>query len=476
MNDDTQQIPQVRNCPRLTVSLLVLTDLSAVVLCATAAVWGYLLLRGQYEPMLYVRLWPTLVLFLLLYEWSGLYHGAALYPGAGLGDAEELRLCTYATTIAFLSLGVTVFLSKTGVRYSRGVFLIAWALSIVAIPVARSWLRRLCARCAWWGVPCVVIGSEAATRHISEVLIRRPSLGLKPILVIPLDDNIPLADVPSIEVARELASHQRVRYAVLAVTRADPQRLCDFIAGAGQAFQHVLIVPELPELGGLWVNALDLGAFLGLEIRRNLLLPLPRAVKRTTDIACVLASLPLTLPLTALLALLVKLTSRGNVFYGQERVGAGGDTFHMWKFRTMVTDGDTVLDAHFKLHPEAEEKWRSERKLTDDPRVTPLGRFLRRTSLDELPQLWNVLVGEMSLVGPRPIVRDEVCLYGDQFRLYIQVRPGLTGLWQVSGRNDIPFVDRVALDVYYVRKWSVWLDLHVVLRTPRVVLLGEGAY
>jgi lipopolysaccharide/colanic/teichoic acid biosynthesis glycosyltransferase len=148
----------------------------------------------------------------------------------------------------------------------------------------------------------------------------------------------------------------------------------------------------------------------------------------------------------------------------------------MLKFRTMVVDGDAVLQAHFADHPDEKELWESERKLPDDPRVTAVGRLLRVTSLDELPQVLNILRGDMSLVGPRPIVAAEIPKYGDTFALYTQVRPGLTGLWQVSGRNDLTFQERIALDAYYVRKWSFWLDLYILLRTPRTIITGEGAY
>ena len=142
----------------------------------------------------------------------------------------------------------------------------------------------------------------------------------------------------------------------------------------------------------------------------------------------------------------------------------------------MVSTADAVLAEHLARHPEARAEWRHSHKLRHDPRVTPVGRLLRRFSLDELPQLWNVLCGDMSLVGPRPIVAAEVAAYGEAFSLYTRVRPGLTGLWQISGRNAIAFDERVELDAFYVRNWSVWLDLFILLRTGRAILGAEGAY
>jgi lipopolysaccharide/colanic/teichoic acid biosynthesis glycosyltransferase len=142
----------------------------------------------------------------------------------------------------------------------------------------------------------------------------------------------------------------------------------------------------------------------------------------------------------------------------------------------MVMNGDQVLLQYLAQHPELALEWERNQKLKDDPRVTRIGKFLRRTSLDELPQLWNVLKGEMSLVGPRPIIQEEVARYGDRFSLYTQVYPGLTGLWQVSGRNDTSYDERVRLDTYYVRNWSLWLDIYLLARTAGVVLAGRGAY
>jgi lipopolysaccharide/colanic/teichoic acid biosynthesis glycosyltransferase len=147
-----------------------------------------------------------------------------------------------------------------------------------------------------------------------------------------------------------------------------------------------------------------------------------------------------------------------------------------WKFRTMVENAEQLLEEHLAKNPQLREEWDNTHKLRQDPRVTRIGRILRRTSLDELPQIWNVLRGEMSLVGPRPVVSAEVEKYGESFDFYRAVRPGITGLWQVSGRSDTSYSERVALDVRYVRHWSVWLDIYLLARTFRVVFRGSGAY
>jgi Undecaprenyl-phosphate galactose phosphotransferase WbaP len=201
-----------------------------------------------------------------------------------------------------------------------------------------------------------------------------------------------------------------------------------------------------------------------------------QALKRCLDISLLFLGAAIALPLIGLVALVIKLGSRGPVFFSQERIGRYGRHFRALKFRTMVPNGDDILAAYLVAHPEERIIWRRNRKLKCDPRVTWVGRILRRTSLDELPQLWNVLRGEMSLVGPRPMMRVEIPEYGDQFEDCVQVLPGITGLWQVSGRGDTSFRQRVALDVEYATTRSLWLDLKILFRTPAVVITRKGAY
>ncbi len=201
-------------------------------------------------------------------------------------------------------------------------------------------------------------------------------------------------------------------------------------------------------------------------------------VKRGGDLVFSLAVLSLGAPLFLLLGLMVKLTSRGPVFYVQQRVGRDYRSFGCIKFRTMRRDADHVLGLLLAQSPDLAEEFRNDYKLKNDPRITPLGKFLRRSSLDELPQFWNVLKGEMSVVGPRPIVRDELERYGDCMEEVLAVRPGLTGLWQVSGRNNLAYSTRVRLDLRYARYRDFWLDIRIILRTIAVILVPKdrGAY
>ena len=199
-------------------------------------------------------------------------------------------------------------------------------------------------------------------------------------------------------------------------------------------------------------------------------------LKRGLDICGALGALLLFGPLLLLLMAMVKLLDGGDVFYGHKRVGRFGREFHCLKFRTMVPDGDAVLNRYFAANPAARKEWQETRKLQKDPRVTAVGAVLRKLSLDEMPQLFNILIGDMSIVGPRPVVREELAYYGAHAPVYLLSTPGLTGLWQISGRNDVSYDARVAFDRQYVENWSFGFDLKIIAKTVPAVWCSKGSY
>lgn len=458
-----------------TYAIMIGSDLLALVLAGVISVYTRLALEGQFHPTLYWQLYPVISLFIAAYMLVG------LYPGVGISPVDEMRWICLSTTLMYLALAAMVFMRREGEIYSRGVFVMAWVLSVLLVIVCRAFARWLFARKRWWGYPTMILGAGKTGSMVIRTLKRRPSIGLKPVLV--LDDDpqkhgslhgVPV--VGGVELAPALARTRKIPYAIVAMPGVPRDRLLSLLERYGSSFAHLLVIPDLFEFSSLWVEAKDMGGVLGLEIRQRLLLPGPRLAKFCIDLAATLIGGLFVLPVIALIALLIKLDSPGPIFYSQIRIGQGGQHFKAWKFRTMVRNADRALKDYLEAHPELQEDWLKDQKLRRDPRVTRIGRFLRRTSLDELPQLWNILRGEMSLVGPRPIIDEEIPRYGDKFPLYTKVIPGLTGLWQVSGRNNITYEERVSLDAYYVRNWSVWLDVYILLRTVWVVLTGEGAY
>jgi len=243
-----------------------------------------------------------------------------------------------------------------------------------------------------------------------------------------------------------------------------------------QRFQRVWLVPNLLEVASVWITPRDLQGHLALELRNNLLEPRNVILKRVIDLLLSSVLALLTFPVMVIIGLLIRLDSPGPLLLRQTRLGRRGRPFTIYKFRTMHRNAQALLERHLDNDEAARREWQAHRKLRRDPRVTRVGRLLRRLSLDELPQLWNVLRGEMSLVGPRPIMTDEIDRYGERAHLYTQVLPGLTGLVQVSGRSNLAYERRVRLDAYYSRNWSVWLDILILARTLVVVMRTDGAY
>lgn len=460
--------------PKRTAVMLLAIDTLAALLSLLLAIWLRYLWDRTLLWEVYLPLWPAVALFPLVYALAGLY-------GVGIAPPEELRRLSYATSLVFIVLGSATFMYKAGADYSRGAFVFAWGLALVLVPLGRALAREVFARRPWWGAAVVVLGAGKTGEAVVRALCKGPGLGLKPVALLDDDrakqgrevEGVPV--VGGIERAREFAQ-RGVRYAIVAMPGVGRERLLELLERHGGDFPHLILIPDLFGLSSLWVTSCDLGGVLGLEVRRRLLLPGPRFVKRAIDVIVASVGGLLISPLLLVIALLIKLDSPGPVLYGDARIGQGGRWFKAWKFRTMVKNPDGVLKEHLEKHPELREEWERDQKLRNDPRVTRLGRLLRKSSLDELPQLWNVLRGEMSLVGPRPIMPDEVRKYGEKFALYAKVKSGITGLWQVSGRNDTSYEERMVLAAYYVLNWSFWLDLYILARTVWVVLFGKGAY
>ena len=238
--------------------------------------------------------------------------------------------------------------------------------------------------------------------------------------------------------------------------------------------QVVPAVRGLP-LYGMEVNHFFTHEVLLLTMRNNLARPGLQLIKRCFDLITSLAVIIVGSPILLWIAAKV-LASGRPIFYGHRRVGQNGKHFFCYKFRTMAVNADVLLKELLERDPQARAEWDRDFKLKNDPRITPIGHFLRKTSLDELPQLWNVLKGEMSLVGPRPVVDAELERYGNQVDFYLEAKPGVTGLWQVSGRNDVSYDTRVYLDAWYVKNWSLFNDIVIILKTVKVIFKKDGAY
>jgi len=461
--------------PCFTGSIMAIGDLLAISATITMAVLVRQALNGGFQLADYGRLWPLLGLFGVTYTLFGLYPGIAMSPIA------ELRTTTSATTLVFLVLGALTFVLRTPFTYSRSAFLASWLASLFVVPLTRAFLRGTLREKSWWGYRVAVFGGSGAGAAVIATLVEHPEIGLRPVAI--FDDGlrrgsyvhgVPVAG--GIEAADEFARREGVTRAIIAMPDAPASEILGLLDSQGKTFSRVFMVPGLSGLSSIGVEIRDVSRILSLELRKSLLMAGPRAAKRCLDLILSFAALVFLAPVFLIVAALIKLESRGPALYRQSRVGLGSGQFFVWKFRSMCANADQVLDKYLAANPDLRAEWERDRKLRNDPRITRIGRFLRKTSLDELPQLINVLRGEMSLVGPRPIVDSEIGKYGDSFALYTQVIPGLTGLWQVSGRNLTTYKERVELDNYYVRNWSPWLDIYLLARTVKVVVTGYGAF
>jgi Undecaprenyl-phosphate galactose phosphotransferase WbaP len=461
--------------PGLCAFVMMSADLLAAGLALAIAVLLHQSFAANYDLALYLRLTASLVLFVAGYALFG------LYPGVGLNPIHEIRQLTRATTLVFVLFATLLFLFKAGGTYSRLVFLIGWILALLLVPLMRTLVRAWFGKRAWWGYPVAVFGSGETARKVIQSLHRQPEMGLHPVAVFRDDENLHESLV-GISIYGDYASaplyakRLGLSRAIIAVPGIVGPQLIRLIETHANVFRRVYVIPGLDEFSSLGVETRDICNSVSFELRRSLLDPVNQFTKRVIDQAVTIVLGLLLAPLMLLIALLIRLESPGNALFFHRRIGYGGRQFKMWKFRSMRGDGNRILEEYLAAHPEERLEWQEKRKLRNDPRVTPLGRILRKTSLDELPQLWNVLCGDMSLVGPRPIVADEATKYSEWFDHYCRVVPGLTGLWQVSGRSDTDYQRRVDLDSYYVRNWSPWLDIYLLASTFRVVIKGEGAY
>ncbi|SKA63736.1 undecaprenyl-phosphate galactose phosphotransferase WbaP [Desulfobaculum bizertense] len=422
--------------------------------------WG-----GEFQLAFYAQLWPLAFLFIGAFAVSG------LYPGVLLARHLELKRQILSAVLVFFTLFSMLFFTRTSESFSRLALLGGLMLSCVLLPLFREIVRSRFGGCSWWGIPAVVVGPKKATKRVMQRFIKGDVSGFRVL------KTIDTTGLDEMETLAQLARYESVSPNPIVIYVPSHQALddSDLVYQLENNFRRVLFVPP-SSFQSLNLSVHGVGGVQFMQSHTKCLDPVRIKIKRWIDLGCIVLSLPVLLPVLALIACAIFFEDRGCVFFTQARIGKGGNEFRVWKFRTMVVDAGEVLCQYLECHPECEQEWKENQKLKDDPRITKVGRLLRKTSLDELPQLWNVLKGEMSLVGPRPIVQDEIVKYGEAFSLYTRTLPGLTGLWQVSGRSDTSYEERVRLDMYYTRSWSIWLDIYIFIRTVRVVLNCKGAY
>jgi len=402
-----------------------------------------------------------------------------LLPGWGLGPVEELRRTVMLLVGVFAGTTAMLFWGKAAHETSRFTLTLGFLISLISVPLVRIQMKRFLIGQGLWGAPTVIFTDRHSGPPVITAIQQEPGLGYIPVGVMINDPAYPagasMADLP---VLGRLGDASGIAHAaIIALPNLSSQDTANLIEHCLSQYRRVVIIPDMADVPSLWVKPRDLVGMLGLEIPSNLIDPLARFIKRGFDLAFVLLTLPLWLPLCLFISVLIWLEDRGNPLFLQDRVGTRGRHFKTWKFRTMHPNAEQVLQQALRENPVLRTEWEANFKLRHDPRITRVGRLLRRTSLDEIPQFINILRGDMSLVGPRPLPRyhhEELPARARELRE--RARPGMTGLWQVSGRSEAGHAGMPKWDTYYVRNWSIWLDVVIFVRTIRAVVSAKGAY
>ncbi len=417
------------------------------------------------------------ILPLLVPAWIAVFAAYGLYRERLQGFFDEALRVISAVSVGLMALLAGSFFYRQ-FSYSRLWILFAWAISIVLVLLSRGILRAVHRALRARGVDVrhvLIVGTGPEARDLARVLRAHPESGQHPVAFVGGTAVGEVEGLPVVGHAGDvLAAVRRVgAHRVIIVLPAEARETTMQVAAACQeAGVPFGIVPDLYTLVASGADVELVDRLPLLTLRGSPLTGWGRWLKDAFDVAGALIGLVATLPLWAVVSLLIVVDRPGPIFYRQKRIGKAGVPFYAWKFRTMVLGAEENLTRNPGLH----ERFSASFKLTDDPRVTRIGRWLRRTSLDELPQLLNVLKGEMSLVGPRPIVEEELRKYGPWERRLLCVKPGLTGLWQVLRHHQPDYAQRVQLDMYYIDHWSMGLDLKILLRTLPSVIAGRGAY
>jgi len=427
-----------------------------------------------FERYLNVLIFLTLI-WLAVFKLIGLYEGKKF-----TALVDELAMLFGGITLSSLILLGLLFLYRE-FWFSRLVIVNAWWVSFVLLASARIIGFTVSRFLHYRGMgirKTLILGAGEMGQTLACKMLLDKGLGYR--VVGFLDDDpvkigkhyygiLVMGDLLSI---KEVIKKQRVDEVVIASSKIPAEKVLDIVTECERFGVEFKIVPGILELIASRVDVDELAGVPLLTISEIRLKGLNAAVKRTSDLFLSMVGLMVLSPILLLFAVLVKATSPGPILFTQERIGFDGNSFPMFKFRSMIKDADNLFP---QLEPLSEVDGYLF-KMKDDPRVTALGKFMRRFSIDELPQLLNVFLGHMSLVGPRPPLPREVVKYNAWHKKRLRVRPGITGPWQVSGRSLLPFEDMVRLDIYYIENWSLWLDFKILLRTIPVVLLGSGAY
>lgn len=463
--------------------ILIFSDFLSLILSQLLAIYiiksitnhtEYYIPPSELDERLFIHLFISI--FCVGWFWIRLRHYSYRKP-FWLELKEVLRTLLI---IAIIELAIVAFSKLYLSRYLWG---LTWGITLILTPFCRVFIKKILIKSGFYLHNAIIIGGRENAIDAYKALMSETYLGFKIKCFITKNENVNLKDlgIPVVNESKkyiyQLSSNKNDQFII--ALEDDELELRDqwlrFFSTNG--YRSVSVIPTLRGLPLYSTNMSFLFSYevILLRVNNNLAKRSSRILKRTMDILGSIAIMTVLSPLLLTLYFMIK-KDGGNAIYGHERIGRDGKTFKCLKFRSMVINSKEVLEELLKNDPEARAEWEKDFKLKNDPRITKVGAFIRKTSLDELPQLFNVLKGEMSLVGPRPIVKDELERYDENVDYYLMAKPGMTGLWQVSGRNDVDYKTRVYFDSWYVKNWSLWNDVAILFKTINVVLNRSGAY
>ncbi|MEA4924874.1 MAG: undecaprenyl-phosphate galactose phosphotransferase WbaP [Syntrophomonadaceae bacterium] len=481
---------QIKNISRrlLAGTCLILTDLAGVIIALLIAYQIRLrvlptifpIFPHESPPQLSVKIWWILGLIFICLAYERLYTRR-------LPFWRETKKIIAVINLSFIMIFAGVSLAKLGGEVSRTVLVLGYIFALILIPLDRYLLKSIMAVLGIWQEYVLILGTDSTARKIAAVLNKDNYMGYRIYGFLGNSsgargkirvnaERIPVYG--GFEDAERILKETGIQQVIIAAPTIAGKKLVHLTHQLQPYTRSILVVPDLcgiPVIDGETEYFFE-DHILGFRTHNNLANPINVWGKRLFDIVVGSIILIGVLPVLAVIAAAIKLDSPGPVGFSHRRVGHNGNYFNLYKFRSMVANSQELLEDLLRQDPELKEEWEGDFKLKDDPRITRVGRFLRKTSLDELPQIFNVIKGDMSLVGPRPIVEEEIDKFDEYIKEYYMVLPGITGLWAVSGRNDIEYDERVQMETWYVRNWSLWLDISLLFRTIPVVLGKKGAY
>jgi undecaprenyl-phosphate galactose phosphotransferase len=367
---------------------------------------------------------------------------------------EELRLSYMAAFLLLIATVMTLFITKSSEEFSRTLYILMFFNLLFTVPLGRLTCKRILYKLGLWHINAFLVGNDVQINKLKNDLTINWYLGYRSI------------------------SHIKKANIVFIATRdMSISKLENLIHRYKKQVQEVIIIPFLHNISFANAEIIDLriGRISFINIQNQLYIPKNIFIKKSAEFLLIILSAPFIMLSLFIIALIIKLDSKGAVFFKQKRLGRDGNIFECYKFRTMHTENEHLLQEYLASHPKEIENYSKYHKYQNDPRITGVGKYLRRFSLDELPQIINVLRFEMNLIGPRPYMINEKGKIGKDLETILHVRPGLTGLWQISGRNDLDFFERTELDVWYIQNWSLWLDFIIFLKTFIVLATRRGA-